>query len=114
MLTAGVGVVVMYNFATVAFYYFRDDYAGSCDGMVECTTTTIYKGLRADIGSAIGDVDPESNHLYARVGFDLSFFVVITTVLMNVIFGIIIDTFGSLRDRTQEREVFFMNTTFIS
>ena len=33
---------------------------------------------------------------------------------MNVIFGIIIDTFGALRDETQEREDYMKNNTFIS
>ncbi len=48
------------------------------------------------------------------MAFDLSYFIIITTVLMNVIFGIILDQFGSLRDETQEREDYMRNTTFIS
>lgn len=104
----------MYEYAVVAFYYFRNDYDSSCSGMVDCTMTTIYQGLRMDIGSAISPVTVDNEDWYARVGFDLSYFVVITTVLMNVIFGIIIDTFGALRDETQAREGYFKNTTFIA
>eukprot|EP00746_Dinoflagellata_sp_MGD_P039138 gnl/MRDRNA2_/MRDRNA2_194353_c0_seq1.p1 gnl/MRDRNA2_/MRDRNA2_194353_c0~~gnl/MRDRNA2_/MRDRNA2_194353_c0_seq1.p1 ORF type:complete len:312 (+),score=51.71 gnl/MRDRNA2_/MRDRNA2_194353_c0_seq1:92-937(+) len=76
--------------------------------------TTIYQGLRMDIGSAIKKVSVEDGDWYARMGFDVSYFIVITTVLMNVIFGIIIDTFGALRDTTQVREGYFKNTTFIA
>ena len=51
---------------------------------------------------------------YPRVAFDLSYFLIITTVLMNVIFGIILDTFGALRDETQERGEYMRQNTFIS
>ena len=33
-----------------------------------------------------------------RILFDLSFFIVITTIGLNIIFGIIVDTFSELRD----------------
>merc|ERR1711988_701396 len=83
--------------------------------MGDCTVTTIYNGLRMDIGSAIAPVTTADDmRWYARVGYDLSYFIVISTILMNVIFGIIIDTFGSLRDSTQEREEDAKNTCFIS
>jgi len=59
-------------------------------------------------------VDPSAGNWYARVFYDLSYFVIITTVLMNVVFGIILDQFGSLRDETSDRENYMKNTTFIS
>ena len=34
----------------------------------------------------------------AIVAFDLLFFIVITTIGLNIIFGIIVDTFSELRD----------------
>ena len=36
---------------------------------------------------------------YVRFIFDVSIFIVVNVVLMNVIFGIIIDTFAALRDK---------------
>ncbi len=33
-----------------------------------------------------------------RFIYDLSFFAIITVIFLNIIFGIIIDTFGGLRD----------------
>eukprot|EP00746_Dinoflagellata_sp_MGD_P012901 gnl/MRDRNA2_/MRDRNA2_127657_c0_seq1.p1 gnl/MRDRNA2_/MRDRNA2_127657_c0~~gnl/MRDRNA2_/MRDRNA2_127657_c0_seq1.p1 ORF type:complete len:279 (+),score=46.91 gnl/MRDRNA2_/MRDRNA2_127657_c0_seq1:2-838(+) len=115
VLTTIAGLVVMYEYALVAFYYFRRDYSGSCDSVLDCTTTTVYQGLRMDIGSAISPVSVHDDVLwYKRMGFDLTFFIVITTILMNVIFGIIIDAFGSLRDETHSREDHMKNYTFIS
>merc|ERR1712007_263746 len=70
--------------------------------------------MRTDIGSAIRRVTVTQANWYFRVIFDLSYFVIITTVLMNVIQGITIDTFGFLRDTSQYRSVYMQKTTFIS
>ena len=83
--------------------------------MLDCSTTTIYQGLRMDIGTALRATAVQDDlNWYKRIAFDLTYFVVITTVLMNVIFGIIIDTFGSLRDQSMERDQHQQNNTFIS
>lgn len=113
-LTAVVGVIVMYEYAIIAFWYFRKDYDGTCNQMIDCTLTTIYQGLRMDIGSALRATHVFDENWYARLSFDLSYFVVITTVLMNVIFGIILDQFGQLRDDTSHRFSYFKNTTMIA
>jgi hypothetical protein len=114
MLTFIVGMEIMYIYALVAFYRFRDDYDGSCQELKDCIVTTVYQGFRQDIGSAIAPVAPGDKLWYPRVAFDLSYFLIITTVLMNVIFGIILDTFGALRDETQERGEYMRQHTFIS
>ena len=36
-------------------------------------------------------------HLYKAL-FDVTFFIIITTIGLNIIFGIIVDTFSELRD----------------
>ena len=33
-----------------------------------------------------------------RILFDISFFIIITTIALNIVFGIIVDTFSELRD----------------
>lgn len=33
-----------------------------------------------------------------RILFDISFFIIITTIGLNIVFGIIVDTFSELRD----------------
>jgi len=113
-LTFLLGMIIMYAYAFVGFYYFRPDFDGACTNIADCTVSTIYKGMREDIGSALSEVSPSVTNWYERVVYDLSYFVIITTVLMNVIFGIILDTFGSLRDETSEREEYMRATCFIS
>ena len=61
------------------------------------------------MGGGIGDVlAPQSyatkNEYYLRVVFDLSFFLIVVIILLNIIFGIIIDTFAELRDGKKTRD----------
>merc|ERR1719191_960511 len=49
----------------------------------------------------------------SRFAFDVAFFVIIGTVLLNIVFGIILDSFGALRDETQSRQEYFETTCFI-
>ena len=55
------------------------------------------------MGGGIGEfLSPVSwnnkNEFYLRFFFDMFFFVIVTFTLLNIIFGIIIDTFAELRD----------------
>ena len=77
--------------------------------------STVYNGIRAGggIGEAIGHLSKDSNHYTARLLFDLSFFVIVIICLMNIIFGIIIDTFADLRDKRKEFELLVKTKCFI-
>lgn len=52
-------------------------------------------------------------NLAPRAVLDISFFMVVMTILLNVIFGIIIDTFGSLREEKDNRESVTVNFCFV-
>ena len=41
---------------------------------------------------------PEFYLVAWRLLFDLSFFIIVTTIGLNIVFGIIVDTFSELRD----------------
>jgi hypothetical protein len=43
---------------------------------------------------------------WGRVFYDLSFFILVNFVSLNIIFGIIIDTFSQLRNKETERGKF--------
>lgn len=80
-----------------------------------CIITTLNKGLRN--GGGIGDVlrQPSSSEpLYLfRVVYDLLFFFIVIIITLNLIFGVIIDTFGDLRQEKQEKDYTLKNTCFI-
>jgi inositol 1,4,5-triphosphate receptor type 1 len=71
---------------------------------------TVNLGLRN--GGGIGDslkitmyIDNKSAYLPKVVLVNILFFLIINLVFLNIIFGIIIDTFGELRDGIFERGI---------
>jgi len=118
--TAVVEITLMYIFSMLGFWFLQDTYnppdSGiECDTLYKCFLSTIHGGLRA--GGGIGDVlDPVeygSNLYWGRFFFDMLFFIMIIIVLQNMVFGIILDTFGQLRDEKSELEEDKRNVCFI-
>ena len=53
------------------------------------------------------------NNFWGRVAFDLSFYLVIMILLLNLVFGIIIDSFGCIREESNSLEEDIQNKCFI-
>ncbi|XP_071809962.1 inositol 1,4,5-trisphosphate receptor-like isoform X2 [Asterias amurensis] len=87
----------------------------ACDTLIMCIITTLNFGVRS--GGGIGDFlrSPSAKEpLYmARVVYDLLFFFVVIIIVLNLIFGVIIDTFADLRSEKQQKEEILKNTCFI-
>ena len=110
LLTMLLGIILMYLFSVVGFVLFRDmfEHEGEshCSTMFRCFVFTVTNGLRA--GGGIGELikaPPWGSDLHAvRVVYDMTFFIFVTVIFMNIVFGIIVDTFGELRQRRELRE----------
>nr|Q8WSR4.1 RecName: Full=Inositol 1,4,5-trisphosphate receptor; Short=ApIP3R [Patiria pectinifera]BAB84088.1 inositol 1,4,5-trisphosphate receptor [Patiria pectinifera] len=87
----------------------------ACETLIMYIITTLNFGVRS--GGGIGDVlrSPSTREpLYmARVIYDLLFFIVVIIIVLNLIFGVIIDTFADLRSEKQQKEEILKNTCFI-
>ncbi|UMM28392.1 hypothetical protein L5515_011260 [Caenorhabditis briggsae] len=87
----------------------------SCETLWMCILQTMYLGLRN--GGGIGDVlrnpAPWEDMFVWRVAYDMTFFVVLIVIVLNLIFGVIIDTFGDLRAEKNEKEQILKNNCFI-
>ncbi|RWS06106.1 inositol 1:4:5-trisphosphate receptor-like protein [Dinothrombium tinctorium] len=87
----------------------------ACDSLIMCIITTLNHGLRS--GGGIGDVlrSPSAKEplFVARVMYDLLFYFVLIIIILNLIFGVIIDTFADLRSEKQQKEEILRNTCFI-
>ena len=122
-MTAVFGLIIIYMFSVIGFLILRDDFLvevngddeRSCDSLIMCLVTTLNLGLRN--GGGIGDVLKQksvSEPLFVtRVIFDLSFFFIVIIIVLNLIFGVIIDTFADLRAEKNEKEENRRNTCFI-
>jgi len=81
-----------------------------------------WSGLRT--GGGAGDMLPlppdvllthEDTFQYMglRALYDLTFFIIISTIAMNIVFGIIVDTFSELRNKRYEIEADRLSSCFI-
>ncbi|XP_065916546.1 ryanodine receptor 2-like isoform X2 [Dysidea avara] len=101
--------IVIYLYTVIAFNFFRKYYVHTiddntqimkCQSMLQCFLYHIDKGLRSGGGiadvlvSAVGD-DYEN----LRLLFDVTFFFVVIVILLAIIQGLIIDSFGELREK---------------
>ena len=93
----------------------KEDKERSCDSLIMCIITTLNQGLRN--GGGIGDVlrspSLKENLFVARVVYDILFYFIINIIILNLIFGVIIDTFADLRSEKQQKEEILKNTCFI-
>eukprot|EP00828_Plagiopyla_frontata_P047805 TRINITY_DN8946_c0_g1_i2.p1 TRINITY_DN8946_c0_g1~~TRINITY_DN8946_c0_g1_i2.p1 ORF type:complete len:322 (+),score=24.70 TRINITY_DN8946_c0_g1_i2:130-1095(+) len=109
VLTFVFGLILIYMNSIIAFYFFYDtfymnDGENTCTTLFQCLVCTIHFGLRLSggISDALIVQSYESDNrerYYVRFLYDLIFFAFIRVVFLNIIFGIIVDTFAQLRDK---------------
>eukprot|EP00658_Telonema_sp_P-2_P015843 TRINITY_DN1611_c0_g1_i7.p1 TRINITY_DN1611_c0_g1~~TRINITY_DN1611_c0_g1_i7.p1 ORF type:complete len:2287 (+),score=713.24 TRINITY_DN1611_c0_g1_i7:154-6861(+) len=99
---------VTYLYSVLAFNFFREDYffedRYTCETLLQCFTTTINYGLRSPGGVADVLVEEEwdSSTYWSRAVFDLTFYILVILLLLNVILGVIIDAFAALRSKNEK------------
>ncbi|XP_072419628.1 inositol 1,4,5-trisphosphate-gated calcium channel ITPR3 isoform X1 [Chiloscyllium punctatum] len=93
----------------------ENDKERACDTLLMCIVTVLNHGLRN--GGGVGDIlrQPSKDEALfpARVVFDLLFFFIVIIIVLNLIFGVIIDTFADLRSEKQKKEEILKSTCFI-
>lgn len=113
LMTLLLALFATYTFAMINAMYFRDifdelDSEGYdlCENMLSCLVYVTDFGLRNGGGIADSHVTlpiEDGSKFYLKIVFNLAFFIFINLVSLNIIFGIIIDTFAELRDDQQAR-----------
>lgn len=103
LLVAALMITILYIYAMAIFIFARrsvdrrDDLY--CDTLGRCFLTTLTNGLRSGLGDVI---KPQYIFGYSGPGtffiFDMSVFIIINIIGLNVILGIIVDTFSNLRE----------------
>ncbi|KAH9104987.1 hypothetical protein AeMF1_019067 [Aphanomyces euteiches] len=120
-------ILVAYIYGIVGFTYFQQYYVKSsdnsptqtydgCSTMWLCFLTSLDEGLKNNggIGGYLTPSRRDSDPLaYFRLVFDLSYYVSLILVLTNLAFGLIIDTFATLRTQHKEKEDDWKDRCFI-
>jgi hypothetical protein len=124
LATALFGVIIVYIYAIIGYIYLSDSFAVGdypdddiplCTNLPVCWVGALNEGLRGgDVGAFMDPRDPQDPYFFLQVAYQLSFWAIVITILLNVIFGIIIDTFGELRGDNLAKKEHMENTCFIS
>ena len=99
-------------FSSIAFFLMRDEYnintedtgnltINVCSTLLSCEVAFFNHGVRA--GGGIGDIlnkksEASGTTFWLRLATDLTFYILITLLIIQMFSGIIIETFGSLRE----------------
>ena len=103
---------VIYSFSSLSANFFSDKFDPNdvntldiCNSLMSCFMYTMSFGLRngGGLGDSMEPYDFDSNKFYPKIIFDLTYFIFINVICLNIIFGIIIDTFGEKRVEEDER-----------
>lgn len=111
LLTLIFGIFLIFMYSTIYMIFFSAEFfeGGSgnnfyCSTLGVCFVTVLNSGTRS--GGGVGDILDRYSIFDTRTIFriitDMSFFIIVVIVLLNIIFGIIIDTFAELRDQQNE------------
>lgn len=114
-------VIFSYSFIILDQYLgsIKEDEFGEsvCDNFVACFINSVNLGLRLDggIGDALATMvnTNEKGPFWGRFFFDITFFIIVRLILLNVIAGIIIDTFSDMRDEMTRRNNDLRNICYI-
>jgi len=116
--------VVNIVYSSIGFFFLNDQFVAEdtplCTNAFSCFINTLNLGLRSGggIADAIGTLNYDSTkknggEFFGRAIFDLSFFIIMIILLLNLIFGMIIDAFGDLRDQKTSNDEDQNNVCFI-
>jgi len=91
----------------------NDDSPG-CHSVVSCILLIFYHAVPAgDIGEVLDNISNRKNNYMERLVFEISFFIWVGVLLFNIITGLMVDGFGSLREEDKERRDILENYCFV-
>nr|XP_022345635.1 inositol 1,4,5-trisphosphate receptor type 3-like isoform X6 [Crassostrea virginica] len=119
LMVALLGLAVFFCYSLISFAFFREVFFKEADGrhcrtVYQCFVTMIHHGfVDSPYTTFEALMDDDFDKVIHVTVFDVTFFILVTTVGLNIIFGIIVDTFSQLRDAKWEIDKDMMNNCFI-
>jgi hypothetical protein len=102
-------IILIYTYSFILADEFSDEFEDHsvrpCDSLILCFVYTINLGLRngGGIGDSLKFPDHNNSNFALITLIEISFFILINIVMLNIIFGLIIDAFSELRDSETEK-----------
>eukprot|EP01017_Pseudomicrothorax_dubius_P003467 TRINITY_DN10501_c0_g1_i8.p1 TRINITY_DN10501_c0_g1~~TRINITY_DN10501_c0_g1_i8.p1 ORF type:complete len:253 (-),score=67.27 TRINITY_DN10501_c0_g1_i8:123-881(-) len=107
LLTFILFIVIEYMFTLIAFTFFHRSYKGNCQSVYQCFFYTFdytFKLHKGGIGARLDDFHPyKASYEWDEFLFHNLFNIILLVILIKLFAGIIIDTFGYLREKENEK-----------
>lgn len=116
-LTMILFIIIQYYFALAAYYIFPEDFQDYCEDLYSCFSIIIDRTFKSDSG--IGSFFPKFKEQYVlaelswRWIYDFLNAFIILNLIIEIIAGIIIDTFAVLREEMERKNDDIENYCFI-
>ena len=115
LATVSLVTIIIYIFSFIIGKYFSDEFrldaaddVRICSTLKSCYLSVLNLGLTRGGGISesmrMTDISSETTNFYYKLIVVMGFYIFVNIICLNVIFGIIIDTFSELRDRQRMRE----------
>mmetsp|Transcript_7631 Transcript_7631/g.6911 ORF Transcript_7631/g.6911 Transcript_7631/m.6911 type:complete len:271 (+) Transcript_7631:1554-2366(+) len=114
LLTFILYLVYDYFFALIGYYFFVDDFNGYCSSTWFCFLASFDFAFKADggVGGWLAETSTTSLDI-GRFLYDNIYNFLMLIIMLNIVAGIIIDTFGTLRDEDKNYHHDIENICFI-
>lgn len=109
VLTLVLIIIIVYLFSIWAYVQFYKDFYLACDSLLMCFRTTFDQGFKNSGGIGMwldympwysGEVTPKEL-IIPRFFYDDLFMIIIVIIMLNIVLGLIIDTFAVLRENDE-------------
>lgn len=115
-------ILIIYMYSVITLIYYSDDFRTDetrefdvCQTLWGCFFNVLNLGLRMGGGIASSMTQIYSTHFRwgPKVIFDITFFIFINVIALNMVFGIIIDTFSSIREKESHKSKYLPNRRIV-
>ena len=112
-------LIFAYSILTANYYSDKlgeldDKNIDACATLASCFLYSFSIGLQNPLGDKMTPYDYATESKFGtKLVFDITFFIFINTIILNMVFGIITDAFGEMRDKSYERMESIENTCLI-
>jgi hypothetical protein len=107
MFTLFLWIVLMYVFSLFGYYWLYESYpANFCESTWQCLLTAVDRSFKYDGGIGgfmtpsveVAGHEHDLNYFMVRFFFDNLYYILLMIIMINIVSGIIIDRFGTLRE----------------
>lgn len=106
LVTFFMAIIFIYIYSSFAFLYFKENLGELCTNAYNCFFSIMNTGFSngSGLGGMLEPVYWKEHPLGTYFGYitiNLLFFISVNCILLNIVFGIIVDTFGELREKSE-------------